>query len=124
MLLGKLKNLWQGNLENALEDKDRINSLLFKGFYDNRRLIKTHGKEKAKLRREKEKGMQDELAKAQLDLERDPQNQQYQALLTIKVVELKDFMCKQSQWMMETARLKWLLARNKCPPYICGSFKQ
>lgn len=52
-LVDKLKWMWEELLALVIEDESRATALFFKGLYNSKRITRTHGKLKAKLRRRK-----------------------------------------------------------------------
>lgn len=64
------------------------------------------------------------LAKAQVELENDPNSRDTQSKLRDAESAMKTFREEQVSWMLEAAQIKWDQENGIRPTYICASFKQ
>lgn len=88
-LTEKLDGLWERlNAELQVEGA-KVEGTFLKGLYKSKHITRTHGKKKARLRKQKERELREKLKAAQILLEVDPQCLDSQALLLEVEEEVK-----------------------------------
>lgn len=94
-LTKKLESLWERLDAELSLDGAKVEGIFTKGLYQSKRITRTHGKRKVKLRKQKEGELHENLKAAQILLEADPQSMDSQARLLEAEEEVKKYQDQQ-----------------------------